>query len=49
MAQAQRLAEGAELMLCIGSSLGVYPVAGLPQLTLEAAASCDRHQGADAV
>lgn len=35
MAQAQQLAERAELMLCIGSSLAVYPVAGLPQLTLE--------------
>lgn len=34
MAQAQQLAERAELMLCIGSSLAVYPVAGLPQLTL---------------
>ena len=29
------LAERAELMLCVGSSLAVYPVAGLPQLTLE--------------
>lgn len=35
MAQAQQLAERAELMLCIGSSLAVYPVAGLPRLTLE--------------
>jgi len=35
MARAQELAERAELMLCIGSSLAVYPVAGLPQLTLE--------------
>jgi NAD-dependent deacetylase len=34
MAQAQKLAEDAELMLCIGSSLAVHPVAGLPQLTL---------------
>jgi len=34
MAQAQQLAERAELMLCIGSSLAVYPVANLPQLTL---------------
>jgi NAD-dependent deacetylase len=34
MTQAQRLAEDAELMLCIGSSLAVHPVAGLPQLTL---------------
>jgi len=35
MAEAQRLAERAELMLCIGSSLAVYPVAGLPALTIE--------------
>ncbi len=35
MAEAQRLAERAELMLCVGSSLAVYPVAGLPGLTLE--------------
>jgi NAD-dependent deacetylase len=33
-AAAERLAAGAELMLCIGSSLEVYPVAGLPELTL---------------
>jgi len=35
MARAQQLAERAELMLCVGSSLAVYPVAGLPGLTLE--------------
>jgi NAD-dependent deacetylase len=35
MARAQELAKRAELMLCVGSSLAVYPVAGLPQLTLE--------------
>ena len=35
MARAQRLAGGADLLLCIGSSLAVYPVAGLPGLTLE--------------
>jgi NAD-dependent deacetylase len=35
MTRARSLAERAELMLCIGSSLAVYPVAGLPQLTLE--------------
>jgi NAD-dependent deacetylase len=35
VAQATALAEGAELMLCVGSSLVVYPVAGLPALTLE--------------
>ena len=32
--RAQRLAEEAELMLCIGSSLEVYPVAELPLRTL---------------
>ncbi|HET7589429.1 MAG TPA: NAD-dependent protein deacylase [Solirubrobacterales bacterium] len=35
MARAQELAERAELMLCVGSSLAVYPVAGLPALTLD--------------
>jgi NAD-dependent deacetylase len=35
VARATDLAEGAELMLCVGSSLVVHPVAGLPQLTLE--------------
>ncbi len=35
VARARDLAERAELMLCIGSSLIVHPVAGLPQLTLE--------------
>jgi NAD-dependent deacetylase len=35
MARAQELAERADLMLCIGSSLAVFPVAGLPGLTLE--------------
>lgn len=34
--RATELAEGADLMLCVGSSLAVHPVAGLPQLTLEA-------------
>ena len=32
--RATELAEGADLMLCVGSSLAVHPVAGLPQLTL---------------
>jgi len=36
MTRASELASGADLMLCIGSSLEVYPVAGLPELTLEA-------------
>ena len=34
MAEAQELAARADLMLCVGSSLEVYPVAGLPELTL---------------
>jgi len=33
MAEAHSLAAEADLMLCVGSSLEVYPVAGLPQLT----------------
>ena len=33
--RATALAESADLMLCVGSSLAVHPVAGLPQLTLE--------------
>jgi NAD-dependent deacetylase len=34
MERAGALAEAAELIVCVGSSLVVYPVAGLPQLTL---------------
>jgi NAD-dependent deacetylase len=34
MARATELAERADLMLCVGSSLVVHPVAGLPRLTL---------------
>jgi NAD-dependent deacetylase len=34
MAEAERLCAGASLLLCVGSSLEVYPVAGLPELTL---------------
>lgn len=34
MAEAERLALAADLMICIGSSLTVHPAAGLPQLTL---------------
>jgi NAD-dependent protein deacetylase/lipoamidase len=33
--RAEALAAGADLMLCIGSSLEVYPVAGLPETTLD--------------
>jgi NAD-dependent deacetylase len=36
IARAEFLAAGADLMLCIGSSLEVYPVAGLPETTLAA-------------
>ena len=36
LARAERLAAGADLMLCVGTSLEVYPVAGLPRLTLAA-------------
>ena len=36
LARAERLAAGADLLLCIGSSLEVHPVAGLPELTLGA-------------
>lgn len=32
--RARELCEGADVLLCIGSSLEVHPVAGLPQLTL---------------
>lgn len=34
LARAEQLAAGADLMLCIGSSLEVYPVAQLPAVTL---------------
>jgi len=33
MSEAQALALEADLMLCVGSSLEVYPVAGLPAMT----------------
>jgi NAD-dependent deacetylase len=36
MQRAQELAATAELMLCVGSSLVVHPVAALPELTLSA-------------
>jgi NAD-dependent protein deacetylase/lipoamidase len=36
MRRAQELAAAAELMLCVGSSLVVHPVASLPELTLAA-------------
>jgi NAD-dependent deacetylase len=36
MTRASDLATSADLMLCVGSSLEVYPAAGLPELTIEA-------------
>ncbi len=36
LSRAEHLAASADLMLCIGSSLEVYPVAQLPQTTLDA-------------
>ena len=36
IARAYELAAGADLLLCIGSSLEVWPVAELPQVTLDA-------------
>ena len=36
LARAEQLAADADLMLCIGSSLEVYPVAELPAITLAA-------------
>jgi NAD-dependent deacetylase len=36
LSRATALCEGADLLLCIGSSLEVHPVAGLPRLTLAA-------------
>jgi NAD-dependent deacetylase len=36
LSRAERLAAAADLLLCIGSSLEVYPVAALPELTLSA-------------
>ncbi len=37
--RARELCEGAEVLLCIGSSLEVHPVAGLPALTRSAGGS----------
>jgi NAD-dependent deacetylase len=36
LARAEQLAASADVLLCIGSSLEVYPVAGLPEVTLSA-------------
>ena len=46
MARAEALAERADLLLCVGSSLEVYPVAGLPERDAEARRPArDRHHG----
>lgn len=39
MIDAQELVEGADVLLCVGSSLEVYPVAGLPGIALETGAA----------
>jgi NAD-dependent deacetylase len=39
LGRAQELCEGADVLLCIGSSLEVHPVAGLPLLTLRGGGS----------
>jgi NAD-dependent deacetylase len=39
MSEAQELCAGADLLLCVGSSLEVHPVAGLPDLTLSSGGS----------
>jgi NAD-dependent deacetylase len=39
LARARELCEGAELLLCIGSSLEVHPVASLPLVTRQAGGS----------
>jgi NAD-dependent deacetylase len=39
LARAQSLAAGADLLICIGSSLEVYPVSQLPAVTLAAGGS----------
>ena len=36
LVRAEQLAADADLMLCVGSSLEVYPVAQLPEMTLGA-------------
>jgi NAD-dependent deacetylase len=36
MSRAAELASGADVLLCVGSSLEVYPVAGLPEITRRA-------------
>ena len=50
MAEAHELCAGADLLLCVGSSLEVYPVAALPELDARRRrAGRDRHPGPDPV
>ncbi len=50
MGRAEELSEHADLLLCVGSSLEVYPVAGLPSVCLRAGGQArDRHPGPDEV
>ncbi len=50
MSEAHALASEADLLLAIGSSLEVYPVASLPGVTLRRGrAPGARHPGADAL
>ena len=44
--RAMELAARADLLLCVGSSLDVHPVAGLPELTLAAGGRSRRHPSA---
>ena len=47
--RARELCEGADVLLCIGSSLEVHPVAGLPLLDARGGRrGGDHHAGADA-
>jgi NAD-dependent deacetylase len=49
LARAEQLAAGADLLLCIGSSLEVYPVAQLPAVTLAAGGQAVRRTGGRAL
>ena len=50
MEDAHALCAGADLLLCVGTSLEVYPVAGLPEVTrAHGRIDRDRHDGPDAV
>ena len=50
MAEAQELCAGADLLLCVGSSLEVYPVAGAARADAgRRGPARDRHPGPDPV